>query len=125
MIQVLLFVLDWDVAYSSNPTAPGGYYRSMLGRAVLKTRDMVQSIDAPDGIRNKVAFAAFGVLDGQVTLQGELILTRGVFSLAHDVTILSFVTLTLKRQKVTVIYMYGVVFRHDTVQINRNDLQKT
>jgi hypothetical protein len=64
--------LDWEVAYSSNPTAPGGYYRSMVGRALLKTRDMVQSINAPDGITNKVAFAAFGLLDGQVTLQGTL-----------------------------------------------------
>lgn len=63
---------DWDVAYSSNPTAPGGYYRSMLGRAVLKTREMVQSINAPDAITNKVAFAAFGILDGKVTLQGKL-----------------------------------------------------
>lgn len=63
---------DWEVAYSSNPTAPGGYYRSMVGRALLKTRDMVQSINAPDGITNKVAFAAFGLLDGQVTLQGKL-----------------------------------------------------
>lgn len=63
-------VPDWDVAYSSNPTAPGGYYRSMLGRAVLQTREMVQSINAPDAIINKVAFAAFGILDGKVTLQG-------------------------------------------------------
>lgn len=63
---------DWDVAYSSNPTAPGGYYRSMLGRALLKTREMVQGVYAPDIITNKVAFAAFGFLDGQVTLQGKL-----------------------------------------------------
>jgi hypothetical protein len=61
------------VAYSSNPTAPGGYYRSMLGRALLKTREMVQNIDAPDRITNRVAFAAFGALDGQVTLQGAYI----------------------------------------------------
>lgn len=61
---------EWDVAYSSNPTAPGGYYRSMLGRALLKTRDMVQTITAPDAITNQVAFAAFALLDGQVTLQG-------------------------------------------------------
>ncbi len=65
------------MAYSSNPTAPGGYYRSMLGRALLKTREMVQNIDAPDRITNRVAFAAFGALDGQVTLQGTYI------SLAH------------------------------------------
>jgi len=63
---------DWDVAYSSNPTAPGGYYRSMLGRALLKTREMVQGVYAPDVITNKVAFAALGFLDGQVTLQGKL-----------------------------------------------------
>ncbi len=63
-------VPECEVVYSSNPTAPGGYYRSLLGRALLKTRDMVQTISAPDGVHNRVAFAAFGFIDGQVSLQG-------------------------------------------------------
>jgi hypothetical protein len=63
-------VPEFEVAYSSNPTAPGGYYRSLLGRALLKTRDMVQTISAPDGVHNEVAFAAFGFIDGRVSLQG-------------------------------------------------------
>ncbi|CAM6078164.1 unnamed protein product [Sphagnum tenellum] len=63
---------EFEVAYSSNPTAPGGYYRSLLGRALLKTRDMVQTISAPDGVHNEVAFAAFGFIDGRVSLQGKL-----------------------------------------------------
>lgn len=33
---------------------------------------MVQTIEAPDSVRNKVSFSAFGFVDGQVSLKGKL-----------------------------------------------------
>ncbi|KAL3677755.1 hypothetical protein R1sor_020711 [Riccia sorocarpa] len=63
---------DWNVAYSSNPTSPGGGYRTWLGRLVFRTRDMIQSILEPDGVVNIVRFALFGFIGGQVTLKGKL-----------------------------------------------------
>ncbi|MCO5546786.1 hypothetical protein L7F22_000222 [Adiantum nelumboides] len=63
---------EWDVVYSSNPTATGGYYRSVIGRALLKTKEMVQIVKEPDFVSNKVSFAALGVLDGEVSLKGTL-----------------------------------------------------
>ncbi|XP_052484963.1 probable plastid-lipid-associated protein 8, chloroplastic, partial [Gossypium raimondii] len=62
---------DWDAIYCSNPTSPGGGYRSALGRLFFKTNDMVQAIEAPDSVRNKVSFI-FGFLDGEVSLKGKL-----------------------------------------------------
>ena len=61
---------DWDVVYCSVPTSPGGGYRSALGRLVLKTKEMIQGIEAPDIVKNKVTFSAFGFLDGEVSLKG-------------------------------------------------------
>ncbi|KAL2641735.1 hypothetical protein R1flu_009322 [Riccia fluitans] len=63
---------DWNVIYSSNPTSPGGGYRTWLGRLIFRTRDMIQSIIEPDGVVNIVRFALFGFIDGQVTLKGKL-----------------------------------------------------
>ncbi|KAI5067879.1 hypothetical protein GOP47_0016224 [Adiantum capillus-veneris] len=63
---------EWDVVYSSNPTATGGYYRSVIGRALLKTKEMVQMVKEPDFVSNKVSFAALGILDGEVSLKGKL-----------------------------------------------------
>lgn len=56
--------------YCSRPTSPGGGYRSALGRLVFKTKEMIQVVEAPDTVRNKVAFSAFGFLDGEVSLKG-------------------------------------------------------
>ncbi|CAL9749075.1 unnamed protein product [Musa acuminata subsp. burmannicoides] len=63
---------DWDVVYCSVPTSPGGGYRSAIGRLVFKTNEMVQVVEAPDIVRNKVSFSAFGFLDGEVSLKGKL-----------------------------------------------------
>ncbi|TYJ30158.1 hypothetical protein E1A91_A06G115700v1 [Gossypium mustelinum] len=63
---------DWDVVYCSNPTSPGGGYRSALGRLFFKTKDMVQAVEAPDSVRNKVSFSVFGFLNGEVSLKGKL-----------------------------------------------------
>ncbi|KAG8491117.1 hypothetical protein CXB51_014292 [Gossypium anomalum] len=63
---------DWDVIYCSNPTSPGGGYRSALGRLFFKTKDMLQAVEAPDSVRNKVSFSVFGFLDGEVSLKGKL-----------------------------------------------------
>ncbi|KAG2699914.1 hypothetical protein I3843_07G210000 [Carya illinoinensis] len=63
---------DWDVVYCSMPTSPGGGYRSAFGRLVFKTKEMIQVVEAPDIVRNKVSFSAFGFLDGEVSLTGTL-----------------------------------------------------
>ncbi|KAK9144406.1 hypothetical protein Sjap_004309 [Stephania japonica] len=63
---------EWDVMYCSNPTSPGGGYRSAIGRIVFKTKDMIQIVEAPDIVRNRVSFSAFGFLDGEVSLKGKL-----------------------------------------------------
>lgn len=57
--------------YCSNPTSPGGGYRSALGRIFFKTKEMIQVVEAPDIIRNKVAFSVLGFLDGDVSLKGK------------------------------------------------------
>ncbi|XP_071737352.1 probable plastid-lipid-associated protein 8, chloroplastic [Rutidosis leptorrhynchoides] len=64
---------EWDVVYCSNPTSPGGGFRSGLGRLVFKTNEMIQVVEAPDIVRNKVSFSALGFLDGEVSLKGKLI----------------------------------------------------
>ncbi|KAL9227198.1 hypothetical protein vseg_002920 [Gypsophila vaccaria] len=64
---------EWDVVYCSNPTSPGGGYRSAVGRLIFNTKEMIQAVEAPDIIRNKVVFSAFGFLDGEVSLKGKLI----------------------------------------------------
>ncbi|KAF1002937.1 putative plastid-lipid-associated protein 8, chloroplastic [Apium graveolens] len=63
---------EWDVVYCSNPTSPGGGYRSALGRIFFKTNEMIQAVEAPNIVRNKVAFSALGFLDGEVSLNGKL-----------------------------------------------------
>eukprot|EP00249_Psilotum_nudum_P006928 c20164_g1_i1 orf=177-992(+) len=62
---------EWDVEYCSNPTSPGGYYRSAVGRVLLRTKEMIQTLTAPDLVVNRVVFAAFGVIDGEVSLKGS------------------------------------------------------
>ncbi|KMT17740.1 hypothetical protein BVRB_2g034920 [Beta vulgaris subsp. vulgaris] len=64
---------EWDVVYCSNPTSPGGGYRSAIGRLVFKTNEMIQTVEAPDTVGNKVSFSAFGFLEGEVSLKGKLI----------------------------------------------------
>lgn len=63
---------DWDVVYCSRPESPGGGYRSALGRLVFKTKEMVQVVESPDIVRNKVCFSVFGSIDGEVSLKGKL-----------------------------------------------------
>ncbi|KAL4372035.1 hypothetical protein HN51_017091 [Arachis hypogaea] len=63
---------EWDVAYCSQPTSPGGGYRSAVGRLFFKTKQMTQVIEAPDIVRNKITFTALGFLDGEVSLKGKL-----------------------------------------------------
>lgn len=58
------------MVYCSNPTSPGGGFRSGLGRVVFKTNEMIQVVEAPDIVRNKVSFSALGFLDGEVSLKG-------------------------------------------------------
>ncbi|KAK1685299.1 hypothetical protein QYE76_046147 [Lolium multiflorum] len=62
---------EWEVVYCSVPTSPGGIYRTPLGRLVFKTNDMVQVVEAPDIVRNKLSLSVFG-LDGAVSLKGKL-----------------------------------------------------
>lgn len=57
--------------YCSIPTSPGGGYRSSLGRLVFKTKEMIQVIEAPDAVKNKVSFSVLGFLDGEVILKGK------------------------------------------------------
>ncbi|KAK6927785.1 Plastid lipid-associated protein/fibrillin conserved domain [Dillenia turbinata] len=63
---------EWDVVYCSRPTSPGGGYRSALGRLIFKTKEMIQVVEAPDIVKNKVCFTALGFLDGEVSLKGKL-----------------------------------------------------
>ncbi|KAK4349496.1 hypothetical protein RND71_032251 [Anisodus tanguticus] len=63
---------EWDVVYCSNPTSPGGGYRSAFGRLFFKTNEMIQVLEAPDVIRNRVSISLFGFLDGEVSLKGRL-----------------------------------------------------
>ncbi|CAM8952732.1 unnamed protein product [Rhodiola kirilowii] len=63
---------DWDVVYCSNPTSPGGGFRSAFGRMFFKANEMTQAVVAPDIVRNKVSFSLLGFLDGEVSLKGKL-----------------------------------------------------
>jgi len=63
---------EWDVLYCSNPTSPGGGYRSSIGRLVFKTNEMIQIVEAPDVVSNRVSFSLFGILNGEVSLIGKL-----------------------------------------------------
>ncbi|XP_054796433.1 probable plastid-lipid-associated protein 8, chloroplastic [Prosopis cineraria] len=63
---------EWDVVYCSRPTSPGGGYRSALGRLFFKTKEMIQVVEAPDIVRNKICFSLLGFLDGEVSLKGKL-----------------------------------------------------
>ncbi|KAK5824665.1 hypothetical protein PVK06_019446 [Gossypium arboreum] len=71
---------------------PGGSYRSTMGRLFFKTNDMVQAVEAPDSIRNKVSFSIFGFLDREVSLkvqslvyfmEGRLMLLSSKFSCSN------------------------------------------
>jgi len=58
------------VAYCSRPTSPGGGYRSAIGRLFFNTKQMVQVVEAPDIVRNKVSLSVLSFLDVEVSLQG-------------------------------------------------------
>lgn len=64
---------EWDVIYCSVPTSPGGGYRTAIGRLVFKTNDMIQAVEAPDIVRNRVSFSLFGFIDGEVSLKGKFL----------------------------------------------------
>lgn len=68
------------MVYCSNPTSPGGGFRSGFGRLVFKTNEMIQVVEAPDTVRNKVSFSALGFLDGEVTLKGMYIFNINTLS---------------------------------------------
>lgn len=59
--------------YCSNPTSPGGGYRNAFGRLVYKTKEMIQVLEAPDVVKNRVAFSLLGFTDGEVSLKGNLL----------------------------------------------------
>lgn len=61
------------MVYCSNPTSPGGGYRSAVGRLFFRTKEMIQAVEAPDTVRNKVSFTALGFLDGEVSLKGRFL----------------------------------------------------
>ncbi|CAH9094938.1 unnamed protein product [Cuscuta europaea] len=63
---------EWEVVYCSNPTSPGGFYRSAIGRLFFKTKEMIQVLEAPDIVVNKVGFSLLGFIDGEVSLKGKL-----------------------------------------------------
>ncbi|KAJ0090678.1 hypothetical protein Patl1_12723 [Pistacia atlantica] len=63
---------EWDVVYCSNPTSPGGGYRSAVGRLFFKAKEMVQVVEAPDTVKNSVSFTVLGFVDGEVSLKGKL-----------------------------------------------------
>ncbi|KAK2998229.1 hypothetical protein RJ639_022603 [Escallonia herrerae] len=69
---------EWDVVYCSVPTSPGGGYRSAVGRLFFRTKDMIQVIEAPDIVKNRVSFSALGFLDGEVSLQGSCLVKFGI-----------------------------------------------
>eukprot|EP00897_Mesotaenium_endlicherianum_P004382 jgi/Mesen1/3972/ME000210S03217 len=61
---------EWEVVYTSSPTAAGGSYRSSIGRTLFKTKEMVQTISAPDRVGNRVKFDALALIPGKVALEG-------------------------------------------------------
>lgn len=61
------------MVYCSNPTSPGGGYRNAFGRLFFKAKEMIQVVEAPDIVRNKVHFSALGFLDVEVSLKGKSI----------------------------------------------------
>lgn len=67
------------MVYCSTPTSPGGGYRSALGRLVFRTKEMIQAVEAPETVRNKVSFSLLGFLDGEVSLKGRPICKRHFF----------------------------------------------
>lgn len=57
--------------YCSNPASPGGGYRNAVGRLIFKTKEMIQVIESPDTVKNRVSFSVLGLLDGEVSLKGN------------------------------------------------------
>ena len=66
---------DYDVSYVStggrqigNPA--GGRFRGGLGSALFRTTGLEQNLYEPDVVVNRVAFLVFGLIPGEVVLQG-------------------------------------------------------
>lgn len=85
LLKIVFFFLvlfggysEWDVEYCSVPKSPGGGYRSAIGRLIFKTNEMVQVVEAPDTVGNRVSFSAFGFLQGEVSLKGKQISTHSL-----------------------------------------------
>eukprot|EP00850_Spirogloea_muscicola_P007648 SM000039S14478 [mRNA] locus=s39:348514:349899:- [translate_table: standard] len=70
-LQSPLIFGEWDVVYTSSPTAAGGGYRSAAGRLLLRFHELVQGIAPPDRVTNRVSFAVLGLLQCAVVLQGK------------------------------------------------------
>jgi hypothetical protein len=67
---------DYDVSYVStggkqigNPA--GGRFRGGLGAALFRTVGLEQNLYQPDVVVNRVAFLVFGLIPGEVVLQGN------------------------------------------------------
>lgn len=44
---------------------------SAFGRLVFKTKEMIQGVEAPDVVRNRVSFSLLGSIEGEVSLKGN------------------------------------------------------
>ena len=69
---------DYDVSYVStggkqigNPA--GGRFRGGLGAALFRTVGLEQNLYQPDVVVNRVAFLVFGLIPGEVVLQGTFV----------------------------------------------------
>ena len=58
------------MVYCSRPTSPGGGYRSALGCLFFKTKEMIQDVEVPNTVRNKVSLLLFGFMQAEVSLKG-------------------------------------------------------
>ena len=90
-----LFWGEWEIAYCSNPTAPGGPFRSAPGRALFGNQRIRQSLQKPGTLVNIVEFKTLGFLPGSSQQVGELQIIDGQryrvgsarpASAAHDLT---------------------------------------
>ena len=68
---------EWEIVYCSNPTAPGGPFRSGPGRALFANQRIRQSLQKPDTITNNVEFKTLGLLPGSSPVAGDLKILDG------------------------------------------------
>jgi hypothetical protein len=66
-----------QVAYCSNPTAPGGPFRSGPGRAVFWDQRLRQRLEKPNLLVNSVQFKGLGLIPGVTEQLGEVKILDG------------------------------------------------